>query len=964
MIGLAVVPVFFKEDIELYVKEEVNNNLEAIIDFESTDLKLLSTFPELTFDINGFTLTGKGVFEDLVLAEVEQIKMELDLWKIFSGTYEIKKIHLNHPKIHLKVLPNGKANYDIYRTSSGQIQQEIPSNGTPFTFKIESYEILGGAIIYNDETYLTNLKLENLNHAGAFTLVNDKYELQTKSTASGLTLNYDHIDYINNSEIDIDFDGEIDFIEENILFKIVNNTTIINDFKVKLNGEFHMKEESYEMDISISTLDQTFKSILSIVPGMYNEDFSSINCTGDFAFSGRINGVYDEINYPAFDLDLKINNGQFKYPDLPNSVNNILLGLKTSSPGGDDLNDVKIEIDNFSLNFLENQLMIKLKLANLINDPNFNGLLKSSILLTDIEKVIPMNGEKLSGTISSDLLFDGRLSNLENEEYDQLKSSGQLNFSNVNYQSNSLTYDLSIHNLKFIFSPEKLVLEQFSATIGESDVNMTGTMNNYFQYFLNDDLLEGNFQFRSNNLNLDELLISDSGSATEIDSSSITVTDQNLNHEVISIPDNLNFTMNTSIDNMIYDSLPIKSFSGEISLKDGEMLIKQFGMNVFDGEINMNGDYMALSPKRAKVNLTLELIDISFNESYNYFNSVKKYAPLVKCFDGDFTTVIQLETLLDEYYNPIYENLTSSGKLQSKEVKVLDFPLVNQLKDVLKELINKNKSIEDLNLSYHFDNGKFTIEETPLKLNNIEAYFHGSTSINQELDYSIKTKISISDISKGVKTSLSSLNISNDLYNELPLEILIGGEIKNPEITTNINDNKENIKQGLINKGKDIVNEQVEDIKQDGLIEAQKKADKIIEEAKSKADLIRKESKSKADLIENNAKGNKEKAYKATEKELNKVRKEGYDKADQIEKNAKTPLAKIAAQKTADKVRKETDKKVENLKRTLNEKADNAELLALNNAQKIRDEGENNAQLIEDTAKDQSEKTLEQAKNK
>ena len=59
---------------------------------------------------------------------------------------------------------------------------------------------------------------------------------------------------------------------------------------MSFDGWFKMNEKDYGMDISFKSPDNTFKSLLSLVPGMYTESFNNIETRGDLAFNGFAKG--------------------------------------------------------------------------------------------------------------------------------------------------------------------------------------------------------------------------------------------------------------------------------------------------------------------------------------------------------------------------------------------------------------------------------------------------------------------------------------------------------------------------------------------------------------------------------------------------------------------------------------------------------------------------------------------------
>ena len=198
-----------------------------------------------------------------------------------------------------------------------------------------------------------------------------------------------------------------------------------------------------------------------------------------------------------------------------------------------------------------------------------------------------------------------------------------------------------------------------------------------------------------------------------------------------------------------------------MNIEDGKINLDQFNMQLFKGQISLNGTYFSISNQRAKLNMDLDIKNISFNESYTYFEAIKKYTPLVKYFDGNFSTFLEADVLLNEYYYPIYSEISSKGKLVSDEVKILSDSPIEKLKSYAPILFGDNEKMKDLNVSYSFTDGKFVMEETPLKLKDYTLSVSGFTSLDQEIGYKIETEIPINELKNSTNSLSSLLNETN-----------------------------------------------------------------------------------------------------------------------------------------------------------------------------------------------------------
>ena len=957
---IVIVPIIYKDDIVKLIKEQSDEYLDSDVDFKNLDISLLSTFPSMTLEIDNLTISGKDTFKNLKLVDLNNLTIKLDLWKILiDNEYEVKSISLDQPKIHVKVLKDGTANYDIYKSTDTTLifdTIETPSS-SPFNLKISSYEIKNAQIIYDDASYATKLKLKKFNHFGKFTMIGDKYLIETQSNAEEFDLSYEDMKYFEKSKIDILFNGEIAFIEENIKFIITKSLSNLNQLNLEVNGEFLMLENDYEMNLSIATLDQDFKSLFSIVPGVFKQDFNGINTNGDFEFNCLVNGVYSDSMIPGINMNLSVNNGYFIYPDLKEPVDNINIQFNIDFPGGEDMDLLKVNLDNFSLDFLNSSISSKLFATNLLSDPVLKSRLIAEINLSDIAKVIPLKKHKISGIILSDINLEGNLSTLEEERFDQFNAMGKLAISDLNYSSSSLDFNIDLKKLDFEFYPQKLALNELLLYVGESDFSMDGEFYNYIPFALKDEKLEGSFSIKSKLIDIDQLYVS-----TDNDSSKVvlqdTIIDANGIDEVFSIPENMDFSLSTHIEQLIYDSLSIENIKGDLIARNSKVYFKDISMNFIEGSFKIDGDYIAISKNRAKMKLNMDFSEISFGQAYLYFNSVKKYTPAVKYFDGSFSTSLNMTLVLDSDYFPVYEEVSADGKLNSRNVTLLDNPAFKKVDKLDKKILEKNNKIKDLNLSYHIKNGLFSVDKTPIKFKDFNATVYGSTSNTQDLDYTIESEIPFSFLNNSV-AGLSSL-VPNSKNSSIPISIKIGGTVLSPSFSTNLNLQKPDLKENMIS----VVNEKIEDLKNIALIEAQKKADQIIKEAERKAKIIREQSTNFALEIEVQSKKQNKIAKAEINKQVTKIKNDAINQAKQLEAQAKSPILKIAAKKSGEKLKNKAVEKAEKLQASLIKKADQAERATQLEANKIRKEGDDKADLLEMISKEKANKLIEAAKNK
>ena len=114
--ALAVIPVFFKDDIQAVIDRELDKTLKAEImyDTDAFGISLLSSFPDLGVTMGNFGIVGVDDFEGDTLVFVSEFQVKVDLMSVITGDeISISNVTLNNPLIRLLVLDDGSANYDI-----------------------------------------------------------------------------------------------------------------------------------------------------------------------------------------------------------------------------------------------------------------------------------------------------------------------------------------------------------------------------------------------------------------------------------------------------------------------------------------------------------------------------------------------------------------------------------------------------------------------------------------------------------------------------------------------------------------------------------------------------------------------------------------------------------------------------------------------------------------------------------
>lgn len=404
----ALVPVLFKDKIKQLVDAEIAKNVDAKVLYAANDvdISIFSTFPDLGLGIDNLNVIGVDSFQRDTLAYLPKFRMGLDLMSVISGDQmKIKSIKLTEPRLKLKILKSGKANWDIYKAAP-------PKPGEPdtvesnFSLGINKWEIENGRIVYEDLSIPFGVLARGVNHTGSGDFEKNVFDMVSQTTAEAFTMTYDGINYIENKRLEGDVTMAMDL--DKFLFTFKDNKFKLNDFAFDFAGSILMPAEDIDLDLTFKALDTDFKTILSLVPGMYSEKFKDIKTDGKMAFNGYLKGRFNETSMPGFGTDLKITNAMFKYPDLPQAATNINVDLSVDNKDG-IVNNTNVEIRKFHLDLGKNPVDAK-AVINGLDPMKVDGNLKANIDLKEITNVFPVEGMTLRGLLKVDANAKGTYS--------------------------------------------------------------------------------------------------------------------------------------------------------------------------------------------------------------------------------------------------------------------------------------------------------------------------------------------------------------------------------------------------------------------------------------------------------------------------------------------------------------------------------------------------------------------------
>jgi len=821
-IGLLVAaPLLFKDTLLGILDKEIEKNVRAEVYFDpgKVGLSLIKNFPQLTLTLEDFGIIGVGEFAGDTLADIDAFDLTINLKSLISGDQvRLNSVNLVNPRLMIIVLNDGNANYDISIDSEGELSDKDTVESS-MSIGIDHWSIRNGKIAYFDQASNLLVGIEGLNHTGSGDFNTRIFDMSISTSIEDLMISYENITYLQNKTLEADMIIHVDLDQSKYTFK--ENKVRLNDFSTELSGYVTLLPEGYDMDISLEGKDNSIKSLLSLVPGAYTEGYENISAEGMFNFTATISGIYNEekSEIPAYQLQLIAKNGVIQYPELPEAIRNIQMDMLVNNEGN-DVNQTRIDINKIHLEFGNNPVDATLKIKNLV-DYAMTGDIRAQINLDDITKIYPLKDTELGGKVDMDVHIDGVYDSVNHT----LPVSGKMNINDLSYQGPELPLNFAIHQASAELNTKQITVHQFDGDIGNSHLNLKGSVNNYLAYFLDDQQpLKGDFDFRSRRVDLNEWMAEEETDQVEEGDTS--------EFQVLEVPRNIDFMLRSEMDLVFYDNLELKDVKGKIRIRDGIVNLDKLDFNTLGGDFILAGSYNTQDLEKPAFDFQLDIEKLSIPDAYKAFFTIKQLAPIANLMEGDFSTDFSLSGRLKQNMMPDLTTFSGSGVLEilnaavrGSESKVISG--ITSVTNLSQE--SSNVTLKDVLMSTQITDGRVLVEPFTIRMGSQQAVVAGSHGLDGSLDYRIKL-----DIPPGLvesATTLVSSAIGQDLNvnaKDVKLNLGIGGTYKDPKIKilgADTGGTEEAAKDAL----KAVVEEEKEKLSQEAEKKMDEEADKLLE---------------------------------------------------------------------------------------------------------------------------------------
>ena len=891
---LAAIPLFFGDRITARLKAQISSSVDARVAWRHIGLSLLRHFPNVSVTVSDLSVAGVRAFAGDTLLATRQTRLVLDLGSVIGylrrgQSIVVRELSFEQPVVHLRRLVDGTANWNITKP-----QPETPSaSSRAVSVSLRQLRIDKAIVTVDDRQSNLVASVKGLEESLNGDFSKDRFVLSTRTHADSVSATFGGIPYLKRVAVDLDANVDADMRAHR--FTLTRDTLRLNRLVLALAGTVTTGAPDLGLDVTFSAPRTAFAEILSLVPAIYARDFDKLQTSGNMALSGQVRGKYGPKAFPALAIRTRVDNGSFRYPDLPLGAKDVAFELAVDNPGGHADNTV-IDLKRFHAVLGNRPIDARALVKKPVSDPDADLRIVGSIDLADVARTVKLQGvNELSGVVAADVSTHARVSDVDARRYDRVAAAGTIGASRIVVRSSTIPHPIAIDTAALTLTPRDAQLTAFTSKIGNSDARATGSLDNLLGYVLHDEDLRGRATVTSSHFDLNEWKSKEKT-------------------EVIPVPPHVDFALDASADRVTYGPLTLANVKGNLEVKDQRVTMRNLTMGMLQGTVAANGYYETVNLAKPAFNMNVTLTTLDIPTAFTTVATVQKLVPIAKYAQGHVSGTLSLAGPLGHDMTPVLTALSGKGNISTDGLVLRSAPVMQKLSSALSLAQLESASLGALYASIDVADGRLHVKPFKVTIGGIDMTASGSNGIDQSLTYDLALAVPRSLLGPAATSTITRLaSKAGQLGAQLPdgdvvqLGAKVTGTVANPNVSTNFAGMAASMKEAtqtaarqiaanVTQTGKEKVDSAADATKAKALAEATQ----LVAEAERQADTIRATARVVAD----------------------KMRHEADARIDSLVAKATNPIAKLAAQKTADQLRNQTNQKADKVVQAANVRAD------------------------------------------
>lgn len=349
---------------------------------------------------------------------------------------------------------------------------------------------------------------------------------------------------------------------------------------------------------------------------------------------------------------------------------------------------------------------------------------------------------------------------------------GTVEFNNLYAYMPDFALPLRMEHSKIGINNRAITLHNAHLFFGNSDVTLTGQINNMLAKKSPDKKVDATLTLTSNFIDANEIMkVLNPETTLKEQQPDFKQVAESKAHDpkkvgdkktVFKIPENIKFVFNSDIKKLHYGAMDLRDLKGILKIEDGHLKVNHFELTTLAARLTTSINYVAVNDRKAKVDFDLNLHDVEMANIAKVMPAMDTLFPMTKSFVGKAHLRMQGSAMLNRRMDVIIPSVTSIAALQATDIMVLDSETFKEMAKTLMFKDKDSKTIQALNMEMIIEKSHMEILPALVEIDRYRLAIGGIQNLDLTYDYHVSVLKSPIPFKTGVniKGNLADYKIS------------------------------------------------------------------------------------------------------------------------------------------------------------------------------------------------------------
>jgi AsmA-like C-terminal region len=752
-----ILSLVYEEQVKGVIVSSINKRLKTPVHVKDIEFSLLRKFPSATLeftDIMAEGLTYKELKKPLLSAH--KLYLNFSLWDIFNNKVNIKKIEISGGSAFIYIMRNGETNYDVWQSSSAE-----SGNST-----IDLQQILMNDmnVVYRNDITTDDYAAQIKQGKASGVFASEEFDLNVQADLLVEHFVAEKVNYLNKKEVTLDLITHINTTKQ--IYELKKAQLTIEKLVLLTEGTVQSVEDGNIFALTVKSDNAGLKELLSLVPKEYIKDLNAYRFNGKVNFTATINGLAGKTATPFIKADFSTANASIQPSGSDHKLSSISLKgsyvnskSKTSPVSYLTFRDVHAMLDQqpISGELIMEDLTdpwVSLKAIGTLDLPTVSSFYKPDTI------------SSLSGQLAINMLFKGKANNTTTYQ-----SSGTVDMKDVAFMLKGKTASFSDFNGSFALNGNSFTINDFSGRASGSDFKLKGTINNLFSFlFQPDQVLSGNAQLTSRNLDLNEIL-ENKGKSNANDTA-----------YYLDINKNLSFLLQLNIGVVSFRKFQAWNLKGDLAVRNKSINSNGLSFKAMNGGWKISGSINAAHKDSILISCNADVTKIDIYELFTEMGNFGQKIITSENLKGKLTAEIVFVGMWSKTLNCNTDKIAVQSRITIEQGELIKFEPLMALSRYLKGADLQHIRFSTLTNNIDIRQRKIYIPAMEIHTSALVMAASGTHSFDNIVDYRIQLLLS-QLVGKKVKQMNTEFGtIEDDGLGRTKMFLTVQGPVSDPKI--------------------------------------------------------------------------------------------------------------------------------------------------------------------------------------